>query len=120
MPRSNLSFCSLNLVDNLDPIWAPANAPIDSNMAGTYWGFPSIICVDNPTKDVIMSINCEVGAAKYIVNPRIIIIKGTNTTPPPIPNKLEMIPATNALEKKRILTHMFWNDKEFPASIDFL
>jgi hypothetical protein len=67
-----------------------------------------------------MRINCEVGAAKYIVNPRIIIIKGTNTTPPPIPNKLEIIPATNVPEKKRILTHKFWNDKEFPARIEYL
>ena len=98
MPRINLNFCSLKLEINLDPIWAPAKAPSESNTAGTYCGFPNMICVVNPTKDVIIKTNCDVGTAKYIVNPIIIIIRGTNTTPPPIPNKLEINPATNVLE----------------------
>lgn len=76
--------------------------------------------VVSPTKDVIIKTNWEVGAARCIVNPTITIIKGTNMTPPPIPNKLEIIPATNVLEKKRIFTQVDSNDKEFPLIIDFL
>ena len=40
-----------------------------------------------------MRINCDVGAASLIESPIAITIKGTNTVPPPIPNKLEIIPA---------------------------
>lgn len=69
--------------------------------------------VVNPTNDVIIKTNCEVGAAKYIVNPTITIIKGTNMTPPPIPNKLEIIPATNVPEKKESLPKLIPMTRNF-------
>ena len=76
--------------------------------------------MNNPTIDVIIRTNWDVGAARCIVNPIIIIINGTNMTPPPIPNRLDMIPATKVAEKKRIFIHVDSNENEFPLNIDFL
>ena len=46
-----------------------------------------------PEADANNKINCEVGAAIFIERPIAITMRGTNTTPPPIPNRLEIIPA---------------------------
>ena len=46
-----------------------------------------------PTRDVDNSANCDVGTAEDIFIPMINTNKGTKSTPPPIPNKLEIIPA---------------------------
>jgi len=47
----------------------------------------------NPEKDANIKINCEVGAARFIEIPSATTINGTKIKPPPIPNRLDIIPA---------------------------
>ena len=47
----------------------------------------------NPEKDANIKINCEVGAARFIEIPSATTINGTKIRPPPIPNRLDIIPA---------------------------
>ena len=47
----------------------------------------------NPEKDANIKMNCEVGAARFIEIPSATTINGTKIRPPPIPNRLDIIPA---------------------------
>jgi hypothetical protein len=49
--------------------------------------------VNTPTSEVINSASCEFGPALNIDTPSIITIEGTKIIPPPIPKRLEIIPA---------------------------
>ena len=50
-------------------------------------------CIINPEKDANIKMNCEVGAARFIEIPSATTINGTKIRPPPIPNRLDIIPA---------------------------
>ena len=50
-------------------------------------------CMINPEKDANIRMNCEVGAARFIEIPSATTINGTKIRPPPIPNRLDIIPA---------------------------
>ena len=47
----------------------------------------------NPEKDANIRMNCEVGAARFMDIPSTTTINGTKIRPPPIPNRLDIIPA---------------------------
>jgi hypothetical protein len=51
-----------------------------------------------PTKDVDINANCAVGTADVMFIPEINTSNGTKITPPPIPNRLEIMPAANVPE----------------------
>ena len=51
--------------------------------------------------------SCDVGAAFLIEIPIPITISGTNTTPPPIPNKLDIIPAKKLAPATKIIIKFF-------------
>ena len=50
-------------------------------------------CMINPENDANIKMNCEVGAARFIDIPSATTINGTKIRPPPIPNRLDIIPA---------------------------
>ena len=50
-------------------------------------------CMINPEKDANIKMNCDVGAARFIEIPSATTINGTKIRPPPIPNRLDIIPA---------------------------
>ena len=50
-------------------------------------------CIINPEKDANIKMNCDVGAARFIEIPSATTINGTKIRPPPIPNRLDIIPA---------------------------
>jgi len=45
--------------------------------------------------------NCEVGAARFIEIPSATTINGTKIRPPPIPNRLDIIPAKKLAPAKK-------------------
>ena len=59
-------------------------------------------CTINPEKDANIKMNCEVGAARFIEIPSATTINGTKIKPPPIPNKLDIIPAKKLAPAEKI------------------
>ena len=59
-------------------------------------------CTINPEKDANIRMNCDVGAARFIDIPSATTINGTKIRPPPIPNKLDIIPAKKLAPAEKI------------------
>ena len=59
-------------------------------------------CIINPEKDANIKMNCEVGAARFIEIPSATTINGTKIRPPPIPKRLDIIPAKKLAPAEKI------------------
>ena len=82
-----------SLRDSLTPSSPPQNPPASSSRAWYMSGCPSAPCTTRPAKAMTISAGCELIATSFIFIPRTSTMNGTMTTPPPIPKKLDTIPA---------------------------
>ena len=93
--------------DNRAPRRPPPNAPIDNSIACIKSGWPNNEWIIKPLSDANIKTSCDVGAAFLIEMPIPITISGTNITPPPIPNKPEIIPAKKLDPAVKIIIEFF-------------